>query len=75
MRMRTQTEAESSGVDGPSGVGGWAGTLELFRDDLNRVASQRLGADLASKVDASDVVQETMLRAVRGLGRFRGRTT
>ena len=62
-------------ADGDSGVGvAWMGTLESFRRDLGREARQRLGANLAAKVDAADLVQETMLRAVQGLGRFRGRT-
>ena len=62
-------------ADGDSAVGlAWKGVLESFRRDLSREARRRLGADLSAKLDASDLVQETMLKAVQGLERFRGRT-
>lgn len=53
----------------------WFGYLESFRGDLRREARRGLGADLGARLDASDVVQETMLRAVRALRGFRGQTT
>ena len=64
-----------SAVPDPSVETRWMKTLETFRGDLGRKARRELDGDLAARVDASDLVQETMLRAVRGLRRFRGRTT
>jgi RNA polymerase sigma-70 factor (ECF subfamily) len=49
------------------------GALEGFRAYLLTVASRRLGPDLAAKVGASDLVQETLLAAGRDGGDFRGR--
>ncbi|MFO0953073.1 MAG: sigma-70 family RNA polymerase sigma factor [Isosphaeraceae bacterium] len=49
-------------------------TLEAFREYLYRVADRQLGPDLAAKLGASDIVQETFLAAQRGVSGFRGRT-
>jgi len=48
--------------------------LELYRDYLTLLAQLQLRRRLQSKVDASDLVQETYLQAHEHFGRFRGRT-
>ncbi len=48
--------------------------LERYRCYLNLLVRLRIGAQLQSKVDASDVVQETFLEAHRRFARFRGTT-
>ena len=50
---------------------------ELFarcRQYLNLVARARVESWLRAKADASDLVQQTMMEAYRGFGRFEGRT-
>jgi len=46
--------------------------LERFRDHLRMSANGRFGVALRSQVDASDLVQETFLRAVRDFPNFQG---
>jgi DNA-directed RNA polymerase specialized sigma24 family protein len=46
--------------------------LEAFRDPLRIQARQDLRADLAPRVEASDIVQRTCLSAVRHFEDFRG---
>jgi RNA polymerase sigma-70 factor (ECF subfamily) len=48
--------------------------LELYRNYLAVLARLHLGRQLRGKVDASDVVQETFLKAHRDFARFRGTT-
>jgi len=48
--------------------------LASCRDYLLLVASDRLEPELKAKGNASDLVQETFLRAQRGIEGFRGRT-
>ncbi len=48
--------------------------LAQCRDYLLLVADDRLGLELRSKTNPSDLVQETFLRAVRHFESFRGRT-
>ncbi len=48
------------------------GALEAFRNDLRMVARRGLAHDLAAKVDASDLVQETFLAAGRDIAQFEG---
>jgi RNA polymerase sigma-70 factor (ECF subfamily) len=48
--------------------------LMSCRNYLLLAASRKLGADLRSKVNPSDVVQETFLDAQRDFGRFHGDT-
>lgn len=50
-----------------------AEALERFRPYLRLLARLHLGRQLQRKLDASDIVQETLLQACRGLERFRGR--
>jgi RNA polymerase sigma-70 factor, ECF subfamily len=56
--------------DGPA----LARALERYRDYLNLVARRAIGPDLAARLGASDVVQETFLAAQQHIGTFRGRT-
>ncbi len=48
--------------------------LERYRSYLTLLARAQIGRLLQGKVDASDVVQETFLKAHRDFERFRGRT-
>ena len=49
-----------------------AGELDYFRDYLTLVARRELAPDLAAKVGASDLVQETFLAAGRDISQFAG---
>jgi RNA polymerase sigma-70 factor (ECF subfamily) len=46
--------------------------LELYRNYLRLLASLEIGQRLQVKMDASDLVQETMLEAHKDFGAFRG---
>lgn len=48
--------------------------LDMHRQTLTHLARFQIGQRLQSKVDASDVVQEACLGAVRDFGQFRGGT-
>ena len=48
--------------------------LELYRNYLRLVARSLIGGALRVKLDASDLVQETFLKAHRDFGRFAGGT-
>ncbi len=48
------------------------GALEAFRNYLTMVARRGLAPDVAAKVGASDLVQETFLAAGRDIARFEG---
>ena len=46
----------------------------MYRPYVRLVAGQRLPRAVQQRVDASDIVQQTLVDAVRGLPDFRGRT-
>ena len=48
--------------------------LERYRAYLHLLARLQLDRRLQARVDASDIVQQTLLRAVRGASEFRGGT-
>ena len=50
-------------------------SLERFRQYLSLLARAQLGAAYRGKLDASDIVQQTLLDAHEKLGQFKGSTT
>ncbi|GAB5403057.1 MAG: sigma-70 family RNA polymerase sigma factor [Aureliella sp.] len=70
-RMNNSSEATESG-DTESGD---TGHLEEFRSYLHILAETQLHARLKSKVDASDIVQQTLLQAHQAEEQFRGTTS
>jgi RNA polymerase sigma-70 factor (ECF subfamily) len=51
-----------------------ARTLERFRSYLHLLARLQWNPQVQGKLDASDIVQQTLVRALQGLDRFRGRS-
>ena len=59
---------------GPDKAGKNGPTLERFRAHLRLLARMQMGPRLQSKLDPSDLVQQTLLQALQALDRFRGRS-
>jgi RNA polymerase sigma-70 factor (ECF subfamily) len=57
---------------GDAPADGCESVLERYRSYLRMLAESRLDRRLRAKIDASDIVQETMLQAFRAWGDFRG---
>lgn len=49
--------------------------LDEYRDWLKNVAAKELDGRASSRIDASDVVQQTLLSAVKDIGQFEGSTS
>lgn len=49
-------------------------SIERFRPYLSILAQTRFQSKLQSKLDASDIVQQTLLHAYQAFGQFRGKT-
>ena len=64
------TQSKSSDSQDSPGQGG--DEFEPFRSYLHVLAETQLHARLKSKVDASDIVQQTMLQAYQARSQFRG---
>jgi len=60
--------------DGPNGDG-QSSELEEFRSYLHVLAETQLHARMQAKVDASDIVQQTLLQAHQAEAQFRGNTS
>jgi RNA polymerase sigma-70 factor (ECF subfamily) len=65
--LQAQLDAAKSGD--PSAIGK---VLEHYRDYLRLLARNQLDRRVQSRVDPSDVVQQTMLEAQQGIAGFRG---
>ena len=72
MSKSSFTERLTLGRTGDAGA--LADLFARWRPLLRLQAHRLLGADLAARVDPSDVVQEACTQAFRDLGRFRGQT-
>src|SRR5438128_7224155 len=48
--------------------------LDAYRDYLRMLANLQLGPRLQTKVDASDIVQQTLLEALKCQDQFRGQS-
>ena len=55
-------------------TGGQAEQLEQYRSYLNLLARLQMRSSVQAKADASDVVQQTLVQAIRGLEGYRGKT-
>jgi RNA polymerase sigma-70 factor, ECF subfamily len=51
-----------------------AAQLERYRDYLSLLARLQLQPRLRSKLGASDIVQQTLMKASQNLGEYRGRS-
>src|SRR5437867_3142758 len=72
--MTTFRNAPSIGAASPDDGSALAWAFEPYRDYLTLVARRAIGPELAPKLGASDVVQETFLAAQQRAESFRGRT-
>jgi RNA polymerase sigma-70 factor (subfamily 1) len=72
--MTTLGHAPWSGAASLDDGSALARALEPYRNYLALVAGRAVGPELAPKLGASDVVQETFLVAQQHIGTFRGRT-
>src|SRR5262245_22010649 len=64
-RIRLAREGDDGGLDAPAGG---------YRNYLRLLAATAVDGRILTKVDPSDVVQETLLKACRDFAQFRGTT-
>jgi RNA polymerase sigma-70 factor (ECF subfamily) len=73
-KMATAGNLPWTGAPPPDDASALARALEPYRGYLNLVAGRAIGPELAPKLGASDIVQETFLAAQQHIRGFRGRT-
>src|SRR5262245_54750903 len=73
LAMAMRPAGESPWGASPDDLSAMARVLEPYRNYLTLVARRAIGPDLAGKLGASDLVQETFLAAQQHVATFRGR--
>ncbi|RMF40911.1 MAG: sigma-70 family RNA polymerase sigma factor [Planctomycetota bacterium] len=75
MNAEPTGEGRHGGSDQERSLADTSTEFEAFRSYLHVLAETQLHAKLKSKVDASDIVQQTLLQAYRSRDQFRGQSS